>query len=289
MLCTNPFMIGVQPCPCGQCAPCRIKRKKLWSHRIMLESFKHGDTAFVTLTYDDEKFKKNYPKADPKSLHPKHAQDWLKRLRLAIEPRRIRYYLAGEYGDQTWRPHYHAVLFGVSALETTIIRNSWNLGHITASPLTIERAAYVAGYVTKKMTKNADVRLNGRHPEFQRMSLRPGIGAYAMRDVARAITSYPQFPFEHNDVPSALSMGGKTITIGRYLTRKLRENLGRSPDAPQEKVRALALEMRAVLEDYVETSGTQTRSPKKLILDMNSQKVNNLLTSSNIFRGNKTI
>ena len=99
MLCTNPYMIGVMPCACGQCDPCRLKRKKLWANRIMLESFKHKDSSFITLTYDE----KNHPKDG--SLKLKDVQDWLKRFRFAILPRTIRYYLAGECGLHVWSPY----------------------------------------------------------------------------------------------------------------------------------------------------------------------------------------
>lgn len=161
----------------------------------MLESQKHGDNSFITLTYDP----KNLP--SDLSLNPKDLQDWLKRLRREIEPVKVRYYLVGEYGDQTHRPHYHVALFGYPTCihgnsdslclphpkhmcaPCATITKTWGLGAAHLGSLTLESAGYVAGYVTKKMTNKNDPRLNGRHPEFARMSLRPGIGATAVQDL----------------------------------------------------------------------------------------------------------
>ena len=98
MKCTSPVLLGVHPVPCGQCQACRINRRRVWVHRMMLEAGQYKDNTFVTLTYSPE----NEP--DGSSLEPKHTQDWLKRFRKAIAPLRVRYYLVGEYGEQSWRP-----------------------------------------------------------------------------------------------------------------------------------------------------------------------------------------
>lgn len=85
--------------------PCRLNRRRLWTHRLLLEQLKHGDSCFLTLTYDE----KHLPEGG--SLVPKHAQDFLKRLRSKTNLK-LRYYLVGEYGEDTERPHYHVALFG---------------------------------------------------------------------------------------------------------------------------------------------------------------------------------
>lgn len=197
---------------------------------------KHSLSAFVTLTYDEA----NHP-ADG-SLVPKHLTDWLKRLRLAVAPRRIRYYAVGEYGDQTWRPHYHVALFGVSPLEAELFRSTWKMGHCLALPLTAQSCSYVAGYVTKKMTKPDDTRLQGRLPEFARMSLRPGIGAHSMEDVCNAITSSAAAAAAVallGDVPTTLQSGRTSMPLGRYLSNRLRQAYGQTT-APSETPLALA-------------------------------------------------
>jgi len=174
-------MVGSVPAGCGQCMPCRINRRRLWTHRMMLESYKHAENSFLTLTYDDE----HLPARG--SLDPSHTQKWLKRFRKAIAPRKVRFYLVGEYGDQSQRPHYHAALFGVGpdgivvnneyCSVPDIVSRTWGKGHVMLGSLTSASAQYICGYVTKKMTSKFDPRLNGRYPEFARMSRRPGIGS----------------------------------------------------------------------------------------------------------------
>ena len=110
---------------------------------------------------------------------------------------RLRYYLVGEYGDTTERPHYHICLFGYPPCaygQTRLFKNerpccawcsglqdTWSQGNVFSAELNELSIQYCAGYVTKKMTSHEDIRLNGRHPEFARMSNRPGIGVPALQ------------------------------------------------------------------------------------------------------------
>lgn len=244
MNCANPFVRQGQAFGCGQCLPCRINRKRIWTHRLMLEAREQKDNAFITLTYDDE----NLPPGG--TLDPAAARNFLKRLRKAFQPQRFRYFLVGEYGEQTERPHYHAALFGVPScrwggsrytkarssccVECDRIRKAWPAGSIFVGDLTAESAAYVAGYVTKKLTSKDDERLHGRYPEFARMSNRPGIGAHFMDDVASSLLEHSSVLDRCHDVPSQLCHGGRSWPLGRYLRRRLRERVGRAPDAPKE-------------------------------------------------------
>lgn len=194
---------------------------------MILESLKHQGSCFVTLTYSDEFL------PEGGTLVPKDAQAFLKRLRKAVAPIKIRFYLVGEYGDKTFRPHYHLAIFGLPDTAYQTIADAWSIngcpiGHVVVGTLTVESAGYIAGYVTKKMTKSDDPRLGGRHPEFARMSLRPGIGADAMDDVADVLYSKhgSRELAELGDVPGVLKHGGKSFPLGRYLKRKLREKMG---------------------------------------------------------------
>lgn len=106
----------------------------------------------------------------------------------------------------------------------------------------MKSAAYIAGYVTKKMTHRSDIRLGGRHPEFARMSLRPGIGVPALWNVASEIMRYRLE--EQGDVPIALRYGAKMMPLGRYLRMNLRKMVGLDAKAPPEALQKLANQMQ---------------------------------------------
>lgn len=280
MLCRKPYMQGVLPFGCGQCLPCRLNRRRLWTHRIILESLSHTVSSFVTLTYSDGFI----PKGG--TLAPKDAQDWLKRLRFEIQPEKVRYYLVGEYGDQTWRPHYHVALFGVGRESTKLIESTWGKGHVLVGDLTFESSQYIAGYVTKKMTSKGDPRLEGRHPEFARMSRRPGIGALAVtEEVANSIAQSGFIDILNDgDVPLSLKHGGREWPLGRYLREKLREKLGYGPQIKEENRQKWMLEMREKAEAASQDPKNKSKSLGQILLSENKQKVRNLEARAKIFK-----
>lgn len=281
MLCVKPFVprFGNLPFGCTQCHPCRINRRRLWAMRMLLESFKHGDSSFVTLTYS------NIPQTAPcrvcktqchscrckehsVSLQKQHYRNFFKNFRPLVTSSKIRFFLVGEYGDQTQRPHFHAILFGIAPLIAGgvdglggLVRKAWPHGHTYVGDATVDSMQYVAGYVTKKMTAKDDPRLNGREPEFARMSLRPGIGALAVDDIARAMgtdAGLQQF-IESGDVPLSLAVGRKSLPLARYLRRKLREKMGISPDSPKEAIQKYSLEMQVVYQEALKNPKMRDR------------------------------
>lgn len=189
-----------------------------------MEQALHGDSCFATLTYKDA----------PAELIPDDMQGFLKRARYHFKLP-IRYYGVGEYGDKGGRPHFHLALFGVPVIAHEIVEKAWGLGFVHLGDLTKDSASYIAGYVTKKMTKADDPRLEGRHPEFARMSLRPGIGAGFVKHIAAAIAPSGDLTTIYNqgDVPAEVRIGRK-YPIGRYLRGKLRESLGWAATQPPE-------------------------------------------------------
>ncbi len=155
----------------------------------------HEHAWFLTLTYTDQEL------PDNGSLDPQHIRAFFKAMRRDAPAQTISYYACGEYGDRTQRPHYHAVLFGVDFLDRSIIRHSggapvwrsetldsyWSHGLSEFGTVSAASAAYVAGYVRKKVNKrvypDAYVRVDDEtgelvdiEPEFARMSLKPAIG-----------------------------------------------------------------------------------------------------------------
>lgn len=300
MLCRKPFVQGMRAYPCGQCMPCRFNRRRMWTHRIMLETQLHPDNAFVTLTYSDTLLP--LTPEGRSTLRAKDAQDWLKRLRKKIAPSRIRYYLVGEYGDETNRPHYHAAVFGLPActagqsqynqrglkccLRCELVRDTWGLGNIYVGNLGTESAQYICGYVTKKMNMRDDPRLDGRDPEFCRMSLRPGIGLNAMHDVASTLLQF-NLDTTQADVPSALRHGSRTLPLGHYLKKNLRLMVGKDAKAPQATLDKISLEMRPLLKASQVDADNPSLSSQ--IVKAGNQKVLNMSARQRLFKKGKTL
>ena len=220
MKCPRPVELGTGTVTCGQCMPCRINRQRMWAGRVLLESFGHPGSTFLTLTYKDA----------PRSLQPRDLANFWKRLRHRLS---FRYFGVGEYGDEKGRPHYHAVLFGhpASLVLEEIVKQTWNQGFIQLDELTPGRAMYVAHYATKKWTRvtdhNAGV-LDGRHPEFAHPSRRPGIGKLGIPELAAAhqTAEGSKAVTLLGDVIPEFRYLGKRYPLGETMTKWLRQEVG---------------------------------------------------------------
>lgn len=274
----------------------------------MLEALGHRDNSFITLTYSDQNLPLNSDGSP--DLAPKDLQDWLKRFRKEIEPLRVRYYAVGEYGDLSERPHFHAAVFGWPSCRLgqtdygfarnydgpprcctwcRTIHDTWARGRILSGTLEVSSAQYIAGYVTKKMTKKDDARLNGRHPEFARMSLRPGIGAKAMDNV---VATFQQFNLEDReaDVPSALRHGSRLLPLDRYLRRRMRKALGRDEKTPEAALAEVKAEMQTVWDSVFDSSPAIRQARfKQAVIDKDAQKVASMESRQNIFKKRSTL
>lgn len=224
MQCSYPRVFNGFLTPCRECMACRINRKRLWIHRILLESYMHKENLFLTLTYAPEHFPKDG------AVSPRTLQLFLKRLRDYVKPTRFRFFGVGEYGDESSRPHYHLIVFGLGARHAEAIKRAWPYGFVGFGDLNTATASYVAGYCTKKMTSFNDPRLGDKHPEFTRMSNRPGIGVKAL-DV---LLQHMDADRMSGDVPRVLRHGDKFYPLGRLLREKLRKAL-----FSEEKINAI--------------------------------------------------
>lgn len=201
------------PLPCGHCAGCRKDQAKEWSFRLLMESLYHEQSYFVTLTYDNDhahwcdytfyKTGQYFPKETmhQATLDKRDVQLFMKRLRKAFPEQKIRFYAVGEYGGQTFRPHYHLILFGlmVEAGEFVPCGKSetgdeyfiwpklseiWQYGFHSIEPANEFTMKYVANYVTKKLGvhPNKFYEDQGLVAPFNLMSRKPGIGAQYLID-----------------------------------------------------------------------------------------------------------
>ncbi|AXB22589.1 replication initiation protein [Alces alces faeces associated microvirus MP21 4718] len=216
----------------------------------MLESLEHEESSFITLTYKEDMLPFMVDLPVP-TLCVRDAQLFLKRLRkgltdharkeikkktgkkkLKLPSFQFRYYLCGEYGPRGGRPHYHAILFGVPPDAAKFIEKAWSIegepiGRIDVQPINENNIQYVAGYVTKKMTRRGD----GRKPEFSIMSRKPGIGANAVPKLVE-LFSNPDTGQYFDIVHEApvLMHGRKQLPLGRYLRDKVLDEMGLERD-----------------------------------------------------------
>lgn len=263
----------------------------------------HRENMFVTLTYSDGSLP--IGSNGKSTLEPKHLQDWLKRFRKAVAPSLIRFYAVGEYGDESFRPHYHGAIFGFPTCARgrtlrrpgssrpvwekccavcRLVGDSWGQGDVDLGMLETSSAQYLCGYVTKKMTMRDDPRLEGRFPEFARMSLRPGIGLHAMHEVASQLMRF-NLEDSQADVPSALRHGSRLMPLGRYLRSNLRKMVGKNEKAPASEAQKRVEEMRPLREAAFNASS----SFKKVVVDVNRPTVARLKARQKIFKGRKSL
>lgn len=202
----------------------------------------HEASCFATLTYED----------NPQFLQPRDFTLWLKRLRKRVGP--FRYYGVGEYGEETWRPHYHAALFGVPITAYEEVKETWGKGIVHLGELNESSAAYITGYVTKKLNRADAMDWAGKpgfEPEFARMSRRPGIGVLAAANIGESLLSAAgaRLIASTQDVPVALRQGGKFRPLGRTMRRHLRHEVLGDPNAPVPYEARRASEVQALSAD----------------------------------------
>ena len=188
--------------PCGHCVGCFLDRSRQWADRCMLEASYHKCNCFITLTYDDFHLPKVNQLIDDDAvvtdslIHPLVKRDFqlfMKRLRSHFSDTKIRFFACGEYGSKTFRPHYHAILFGIDFSDDRVLYKEnfrgerlynspsldkiWNKGYCVIAPVTWQTCAYVSRYCLKKRENNL-VDFYDRFnvpPEFTIMSRKPGI------------------------------------------------------------------------------------------------------------------
>lgn len=241
---------------------CMINRKRLWTHRIMLESMCHANNVFVTLTYNPEHLESD-------SLIPRHLTLYIKRLRERVSPIKFRYYAVGEYGEESQRPHFHLAIFGLGFCDAII--DAWNgQGFVSVGTLTFQSAAYVGGYVTKKLVNKKN--LGNRYPEFSRMSNRPGIGRPAMDKLLDLMTSPSgKYLLSGGDVPKRLMVGDKSYPLGRYLINYLRSEYGVKHEIIEQSKTISQRKLQA-LSNLIWSDSPDSAEAKKCLKNMISAK-----------------
>uniref|UniRef100_A0AAU8AVS3 Replication initiator protein n=1 Tax=Dulem virus 155 TaxID=3145632 RepID=A0AAU8AVS3_9VIRU len=230
--------------PCGQCLGCRIEYSRQWANRCMLELQDHDSAFFCTFTYDNDHVPISYY-ADPETgealpsltLRKRDFQLLMKRIRKHFPDDHIRFFACGEYGGQTFRPHYHAIIYGLhlhdlvpykTVREGGVLYTYYNseslsrcwrdldgkpIGFVVVGEVTWESCAYTARYVVKKL-KGKEAEFYEKHniePEFSLMSRKPGI----------ARSYYDTHPdlFKFDFINISTEKGGKKFRPPRYFEK----------------------------------------------------------------------
>lgn len=212
MTCSSPYRVRLKSgltklVGCGHCRGCRIARSREWAVRIVHEMMAWKESTFATLTYNDD----DLPALG--TLDQAEFTKFWKRLRKSVG-RSLRYYGCGEYGMVGERPHYHAIIFGVSAKEADVVRDSWGHGFVKCGSVTYESARYVADYIGKFDSRDYD-------------PLK--VGAKGFRQKPFAVTSLGLgrgFALAHGDelrdVPRLVERG-KEMGLPRYYVKLLNQ------------------------------------------------------------------
>ena len=196
--------------PCGHCEGCLLERSRQWAVRCMHEAQLWERNCFITLTYEKTPYGNSLKHEDFQKFMKRfrrrckgyNVYKVKKKDGRVVDTYPIRFYMAGEYGTRGGRPHYHACIFnyafedlkffrstnsGSNLYRSALLESLWPHGFSSVGDVTFESAAYVARYVMKKMDEEKNTigemvdwetgEVVPRDPEYNKMSLKPGIGA----------------------------------------------------------------------------------------------------------------
>lgn len=229
----NPYTHQTNVCACGHCNACVNIRVSSWVTRLDMEASCHKYTLFTTLTYNDLNIPQIVRYNDTSYIDSETAeyfdiseiqasfdqkerrfiqetkvldrldksdfQKFIKRLRYYFtqvdKSAHLRYFLCGEYGPRTFRPHGHLLLFfdsdEVARQVEILLSKSWTFGDVYDPHFVSGSASkYVSSYVNS-VSKLPKVYLHERLRPFTLCSKQPAIGTLvpAIKEVRELVSS----------------------------------------------------------------------------------------------------
>lgn len=283
----DEYIEGAVTIPCGNCIGCRLEYSRQWANRCLLESKYHDSCYFVTLTYNEEAVPRSWyvdertgEANEALTLRKKDFQGFMKVLRRRFPDDHIRFFAAGEYGDNTFRPHYHAILFGLHLkdlqvyqqnldgnlyLHSKSLQDCWDVvnsrceskesitplasrGMVIVADFCWETCAYVARYVVKKQKGPASAfyQMHNIEPPFSLMSRKPGIGR-------QYFDGHPDC-YEYDYINVSTPKGGRKFRPPKYFDR-LHELVAEDDSLQMKELR------RQLAEEQKKAKMTQTDLP----------------------------
>lgn len=270
---TNDDMLYIKV-PCGRCIACQNNRRSSWVLRNRYENLNSESSIFVTLTYDDE----NVPltKKQELTLDYEDVKKFMKRLRKKFPDSSLKYFLCGEYGSHTFRPHYHAIIYNLPLLDNgkdfveyynKILADTWGLGHVTSSVVTDARI----GYITKYIIKSDDDRKKYQETEIKRPKLlvSRGIGKGLETRVS------PQ--------SGTIRFFGRSYVVPRYVANKFAEICeGRAAEFKQNRAEFARQRANTILERLLRRKG------ERAFRDTKSDYISEKLAAERLLKRCKT-
>lgn len=239
--------------PCGKCYQCLSRRQRAWTFRLLQQAKDCTSCSFITLTYNDKHLP--YSPSGFPSLKRRDYTDFMKRLRKKINAYypnnpKLKYYACGEYGGETHRPHFHAIMYNLPLDHVTMtdmdaetntvtnnnLKGTWQKGHVDVVPGNEGTMAYVAKYIMKKTYKDrqiidydsGEVLEDDREPEYSVMSKKLGLNYLTDQTIKHHKDN--EKPFIH--------VNGHPMALPRYFKERLFSK-------PQRRVMArLAADLR---------------------------------------------
>lgn len=268
MICISPITLkkednSFNTVPCGKCYACVMNYRTDWIFRLTNE-FEHSLSAsFVTLTYDDE----HLIYADDRNgrtyavLDKDDVQKFIKRFRY-YDKRRIRYYIVGEYGEKSKRPHYHAIIFNHSDKIYENLQKAWKKGFIHCGSVTSASITYVTKYLLKKQLTSYYI-----VKPFALMSKNPAIGLNYL--------NYNKNMHKSNKDPT-VKLNGKNKRMPRYYRDKIFSKL------EKEIIRANMYDLVNQKKDKnFNELFENSEDPFKLQIDQHKKKQRQIINSIN--------
>jgi len=243
---------------CGKCKGCKLEYASQMTIRMMHEFYTFPLAMFVTLTYEDEHLpyggtlcKKDLTRFIERLRHHVDTNPQLYENRKEITmpngklSKPLRYYGAGEYGDQGLRPHYHLIIYNLwfnDALEkkrnkqgdwlytSNTLTKLWGKGLCDFGKVSAESCGYTARYAQKKVygdlakehykrtilldALTGEVDVIQVEPEFSTMSTQPGLGYFYYQENKSQIDGLDQSYITN-------SKGTKVTNVPRYYNKLL--------------------------------------------------------------------
>lgn len=200
-----------QQVPCGRCLECRKGRVNSWFVRLNNELSVARSAYFITLTYREDTL--HFSPNGLLSLHYSDYQSFVKYLRkLNLSDRKIKYFCVGEYGSQTHRPHYHAIIFNVS--DPDLIIKAWTKGHVHIGD--VKEASIF--YTLKYSLKSSIFGNTGQDPDDDRTPEK----ALMSKGLGISYLSDAMVKYHKDDVSRPITMlGNVKVPLPRYYRDKV--------------------------------------------------------------------